>query len=47
MTISSGDLKIFYGSSITVTLLVMSAISVALPFILPLLRRVRSSGDES
>jgi putative tricarboxylic transport membrane protein len=47
MTISSGDLKIFYGSSITVTLLVMSAISVALPFILPLLRRLRSSGDES
>jgi len=47
MTISSGDLKIFYGSSITVTLLVMSAISVALPFLLPLLRKLRSSGDES
>jgi putative tricarboxylic transport membrane protein len=47
MTISGGDLKIFYGSAITVTLLVMSVISVALPFIIPRLRKLGSSGDES
>lgn len=47
MTISGGDLKIFYGSVITVTLLVMSVISVALPFIIPRLRALGSSGDES
>lgn len=47
MTISGGDIKIFYGSGITVTLLVMSVISVALPFIMPLLRKLGSKGDES
>ena len=47
MTISGGDLKIFYGSGITVTLLVMSVISVALPFIIPRLRALGSKGDES
>jgi len=47
MTISGGDLKIFYGSVITVTLLVMSVISVALPFIIPRLRALGSKGDES
>ena len=47
MTISGGDIKIFYGSAITVTLLVMSVISVALPFIIPRLRALGSSGDES
>jgi len=47
MTISGGDLKIFYGSAITVTLLVMSVISVALPFIIPRLRALGSKGDES
>jgi putative tricarboxylic transport membrane protein len=47
MTISGGDLKIFYGSGITVTLLLMSVISVALPFIIPRLRALGSKGDES
>jgi putative tricarboxylic transport membrane protein len=47
MTISGGDLKIFYGSAITVILLVMSVISVALPFIIPKLRALGSSGDPS
>ena len=47
MTISGGDIKIFYGSAITVTLLIMSVISVALPFIIPRLRALGSSGDES
>ncbi len=47
MTISGGDLKIFYNSAITIALLVMSVISVALPFIIPRLRALGSSGDES
>jgi len=47
MTISGGDIKIFYGSAITVTLLAMSVISVAMPFIIPRLRALGSQGDES
>jgi putative tricarboxylic transport membrane protein len=47
MTISGGDLKIFYGSTITVVLLVMSVISVLLPFVIPMLRKLGSKGDES
>jgi putative tricarboxylic transport membrane protein len=47
MTISGGNLKIFYGSTITVVLLVMSVISVLLPFVIPMLRRLGSKGDES
>ena len=47
MTISGGDVKIFYGSVITVTLLVMSVISVALPFIIPKLRALGNPGDPS
>lgn len=47
MTISGGDVKVFYGSTITVILLVMSVISVALPFIIPKLRALGSSGDPS
>jgi len=47
MTISGGDLKIFYGSAITVILLVMSVISVLLPFVIPKLRAMGSSGDPS
>jgi len=47
MTISGGDLKVFYGSTITVTLLVMAVISVLLPFIIPRLRALGSKGDES
>ena len=47
MTISGGDTSVFYGSTITVTLLAMSAISVALPFVIPRLRALGSSGDAS
>ncbi|MBS1218416.1 MAG: tctA6 [Proteobacteria bacterium] len=47
MTISGGDTSVFYGSVITVTLLVMAVISVLLPFIIPRLRALGSSGDES
>jgi putative tricarboxylic transport membrane protein len=47
MTISGGEIKVFYGSTITVTLLVMSVVSVLLPFIIPRLRALGSSGDES
>ncbi len=45
MTISGGDVKIFYGSAITVTLLVMSVISVMLPFIIPRLKALRAPDD--
>jgi putative tricarboxylic transport membrane protein len=47
MTISGGDVKVFYGSTITVTLLVMSVVSVALPFIIPKLRALGNPGDPS
>ncbi|MBY0270441.1 MAG: tripartite tricarboxylate transporter permease [Burkholderiales bacterium] len=47
MTISGGNVKVFYGSTITVILLVMSVISVLLPFIIPKLRALGSSGDPS
>lgn len=47
MTISGGDVKVFYGSAITITLLVMSVISVVLPFLIPKLRALGSSGDPS
>ncbi len=45
MTISSGNIKIFYGSTITVTLLLMSVISVMLPFIIPRLKALRAPDD--
>jgi putative tricarboxylic transport membrane protein len=45
MTISGGNPKIFVGSTITVTLLVFSAISIALPFVLPRLKGLRQSED--
>ncbi|MGE0558079.1 MAG: tripartite tricarboxylate transporter permease [Burkholderiales bacterium] len=47
MTISGGNTNVFYGSTITVTLLTMSAISVALPFIIPRLKAMRDKGDGS
>ncbi len=47
MTISGGDVKVFYGSAITITLLVMSVISVVLPFLIPKLRALGESGDPS
>ncbi|HEX6004818.1 MAG TPA: tripartite tricarboxylate transporter permease [Burkholderiales bacterium] len=45
MTISGGNPKIFVGSTITVTLLVFSVISIALPFVLPRLKGLRQSED--
>jgi len=47
MTISGGEVKVFYGSTITVTLLAMSVISVLLPVIIPRLRALASPGDAS
>ena len=45
MTISGGSTAIFVGSGITVTLLVMSVISIALPFVLPRLKALARSED--
>ncbi|MGQ0751681.1 MAG: tripartite tricarboxylate transporter permease [Betaproteobacteria bacterium] len=45
MTISGGSPSIFVGSTITVTLLVFTAISIALPFLLPRLKGMRQSED--
>jgi putative tricarboxylic transport membrane protein len=45
MTISGGNPKIFLGSTITVTLIVLSVISIALPFILPRLKALKQSED--
>jgi putative tricarboxylic transport membrane protein len=45
MTISGGSPKIFLGSTITVTLVVLSAISIAVPFILPRLKAWKQSED--
>jgi putative tricarboxylic transport membrane protein len=45
MTISGGNPSIFVGSTITVTLLVFTAISIALPFLLPRLKGMRRSED--
>ena len=39
MTISGANPKIFFGSAITITLVVMSVISILLPFILPMLKK--------
>lgn len=47
MTISGGNPVIFVSSGITVTLVVLSVISIAMPFILPRLKALKSSsGDE-
>jgi putative tricarboxylic transport membrane protein len=45
MTISGGDPKIFLGSTITVTLVVLSLISISIPFILPRLKAWKQSED--
>jgi putative tricarboxylic transport membrane protein len=39
MTISGGNPKIFFGSAITITLVVMSVISILMPFILPMFKK--------
>ncbi len=46
MTISGGNPKIFFGSVITVTLVVMSVISILLPFILPMIKKYKEDGKD-
>ncbi len=46
MTISGGNPKIFFGSAITITLVVMSVISILLPFILPMLKKYKEDGKD-
>jgi len=47
MTISEGSLRIFVGSGITVTLVVLSAVSIALPLILPRLKALPAPDDKA
>ena len=46
MTISGGNPKIFFGSAITITLVVMSVISILLPFILPMIKKYKEDGKD-
>ncbi len=46
MTISGGNPKIFFGSVITVTLVVMSVVSILLPFILPMIKKYKEDGKD-
>jgi putative tricarboxylic transport membrane protein len=46
MTISGGSPKIFFGSAITMTLVVMSVISILMPFILPKLKKYKEEGKD-
>jgi putative tricarboxylic transport membrane protein len=46
MTISGGSTKIFFSSTITMTLVVMSAISILMPFILPKLKKYKEEGKD-
>ena len=46
MTLSGGHTKIFFGSVITVTLIVMSVVSILLPFILPMLKKYKEDGKD-
>ncbi|MDO9420611.1 MAG: tripartite tricarboxylate transporter permease [Herminiimonas sp.] len=47
MTISDGSLGIFVGSGITITLAIMALLSVAMPFIMPRLKKLQSSEDQA
>ncbi len=47
MTISGGNPKIFVGSAITVSLVVLSVISIALPFILPRLKALKQPSEDA
>ena len=47
MTISGGDPVVFVSSGITVTLVVLSVISIAMPFILPRLKALKRSSDDA
>ena len=44
MTISGGSPKIFFSSAITITLVILSIISVLMPFILPKLKKYKEDG---
>ncbi len=46
MTISGANPKIFFGSAITITLVVMSVISILLPFVLPMLKKYKEDGKD-
>jgi len=46
MTISGGNPQIFFGSVITITLVIMSILSILLPFLLPRLKMFKQGGDE-
>ena len=46
MTISDGNLMIFLSSGITVTLVALSAISIAMPLILPRIKALRAAAAE-
>lgn len=46
MTISGGNPKIFFGSAITITLVVLSIISILMPFILPRLKKYKEDGSD-
>ncbi|MBM3344072.1 MAG: tripartite tricarboxylate transporter permease [Betaproteobacteria bacterium] len=46
MTISGGNLQIFFGSAITMTLVIMSVISILIPFILPKLKQYKEEGKD-
>ena len=46
MTISGANPKIFFGSAITITLVLMSVISILLPFILPMLKKYKEDGKD-
>jgi putative tricarboxylic transport membrane protein len=46
MTISGANPKIFFSSAITMTLVVMSIISILVPFILPRLKKYKEEGKD-
>ena len=47
MTISGGDPVVFVSSGITVTLVVLSVISISMPFILPRLKALKRASDDA
>jgi putative tricarboxylic transport membrane protein len=47
MTISGGNPKIFLGSTITVSLVILSLISIAVPILLPRLKKWKEGADEA
>jgi putative tricarboxylic transport membrane protein len=46
MTISGGNPKIFFGSTITVSLVILSVVSVALPILLPKIKKWNEGAEE-